>query len=160
MLGGGCFWGVQNYLQKKFPGIVTKVGYAGGSVVNPSYKQVCTGTTGHAEVVQVQYDEATVSTEALLRHFFRIHNPTTLNFQGNDRGTQYRSCIIPSTPEQKKTAEEVIAALAKDAAHTKVFPSPIVTTIEDDCTFYEAEEYHQDYLTANPGGYCNHRVYY
>ena len=150
-LAGGCFWCLEAvYLQLKG---VEKVesGYAGGSVPNPSYEQVCSGRTGHAEVVQVTFDPQVVSYEDLLKIFFTIHDPTTLNRQGYDIGTQYRSAIFYHSPEQKATAERVIAEL--EAQH--LWNDPIVTQVVPVDTFYKAEEYHQRYYERNPNqGYC------
>jgi peptide-methionine (S)-S-oxide reductase len=126
-------------------------GYAGGTVPNPSYEAVCTGRTGHAEVVQVTFDPGLLSYRDLVEVFFGIHDPTTLNQQGADEGTQYRSAIYYHSPEQERTAREVIAALERD----QVFDAPIVTEVAPATEFYPAEEYHQDYFRRNPGqGYC------
>ena len=150
-LAGGCFWcleavfGMLNGVKR----VVS--GYAGGRVPNPSYKAVCAGTTGHAEAVQITFDPALISYRDLLEVFFTTHDPTTLNRQGADVGTQYRSVIFTHDDAQKKTAEEVKAAL--DAA--KAFDRPIVTEITPYKTFYKAEDYHQGYYDANPrAGYC------
>jgi peptide-methionine (S)-S-oxide reductase len=150
-LAGGCFW----CLDAVFRGLkgVEQVvsGYAGGTVPNPSYEAVCTGRTGHAEVVQVTFDPAVLSYRDLVEVFFGIHDPTTLNRQGADAGTQYRSAIYYHSPEQEQTAREVIAALERD----QVFDAPIVTEVAPASEFYPAEEYHQDYFRRNPGqGYC------
>jgi peptide-methionine (S)-S-oxide reductase len=150
-LGGGCFWCLEAvYLDVKG---VHKVesGYAGGHVDNPSYKAVCTGTTGHAEVVQITYDPDVVSFKDLLDIFFTIHDPTTLNRQGNDVGTQYRSVIFYHTPEQKQIAEQTIA----DLTAARLWSDPIVTEVTPLDTFYVAEGYHQNYFANNPNqGYC------
>jgi peptide-methionine (S)-S-oxide reductase len=150
-LAGGCFW----CLEAAFDDLrgVERVdsGYAGGHVDNPSYRQVCGGTTGHAEVVQVAFDPTVISFEDLLDVFFTIHDPTTLNRQGADVGTQYRSAIFHHSPEQKATAERVIAQLEA----SKVWDDPIVTEVAPLETFYPAEEYHRDYYRRNPNqGYC------
>ncbi|HKC48699.1 MAG TPA: peptide-methionine (S)-S-oxide reductase MsrA [Gemmatimonadales bacterium] len=150
-LAGGCFW----CLDAVFRGLkgVEQVvsGYAGGSVANPSYEAVCTGRTGHAEVVQVTFDPAVLGYRDLVEVFFGIHDPTTLNRQGADVGTQYRSAIYYHSAEQERTAREVIAALERD----QVFDAPIVTEVAPFTQFYPAEEYHQDYFRLNPGqGYC------
>lgn len=150
-LAGGCFW----CLDAVFRGLkgVEQVvsGYAGGTVPNPSYEAVCTGRTGHAEVVQVTFDPAVLSYRDLVEVFLGIHDPTTLNRQGADVGTQYRSAIYHHSPEQERTAREVIAELERD----QVFDSPIVTEVAPFTVFYPAEEYHQDYFRRNPGqGYC------
>ncbi len=150
-LGGGCFWCLEAaYVQLEG---VEKVesGYAGGKVVNPSYNQVCAGVTGHAEVVQVTFQPEVISYEDLLRVFFVIHDPTTPNRQGYDVGTQYRSAIYFNTPEQKETAQKVIAEL--NAA--KIWHAPIVTEVAPLAVFYKAEEYHQHYFERNPNqAYC------
>jgi peptide-methionine (S)-S-oxide reductase len=150
-LAGGCFW----CLDAVFRGLrgVEQVvsGYAGGTVANPSYEAVCTGRTGHAEVVQITFDPAVLRYRDLIAVFFGIHDPTTLNRQGADVGTQYRSAIYYHSAEQERTAREVIAELERD----QVFDSPIVTEVAPFTVFYPAEEYHQDYFRRNPGqGYC------
>ncbi len=143
--GGGCFWCTEAvYAQIK--GVESVVsGYIGGQVENPTYKQVCSGTTGHAEAVEITYDPAVVPYEKLLEIFFSTHDPTTLNRQGADVGTQYRSAIFYHDDEQKKVAQQVIIRL--NAA--KVFPSKIVTKLEPATVFYPAEDYHQDYFALN-----------
>lgn len=150
-LAGGCFWCLEAaFLQLKG---VEKVesGYTGGKIANPSYKEVCGGGTGHAEVVQVTFNPQVLSFEDLLKVFFTIHDPTTLNRQGYDVGTQYRSAIFYHTPEQKATAEKVIAAFTAD----KIWDNPIVTEVAPLGTFYVAEEYHQNYFARNPNQpYC------
>ena len=140
-LGAGCFWGVQAILAKR-PGIISsKVGYAGGKTLDPTYEDICTGTSGHAEVVQVEFSPNIISYEELLGIFFRLHDPTTKDRQGYDLGTQYRSVIFIHSAEQKKIAIEVIAKLTE----LKKFKDPIVTSLEDFSTFYAGEDYHQDY---------------
>jgi peptide-methionine (S)-S-oxide reductase len=145
-LAGGCFW----CLEAVFDGMIgvasVESGYIGGRIANPTYEQVCGGDTGHAEVVRVTFDPAVVSFKELLEVFFVIHDPTTLNYQGNDAGTQYRSAIFYHTPQQKADAEEVIARL--DAA--KLWSGPIVTELAPATTFYMAEGYHQEYFARNP----------
>lgn len=150
-LAGGCFWCLEAvFLELKGVESV-RSGYAGGTLPNPSYELVCTGTTGHAEVVQIAFDSNVVSFRDLLDIFFVIHDPTTLNRQGADVGTQYRSAIFYHTPQQKAEAERAIAEL--EAAH--VWDDPIVTEIVPLETFYPAEEYHRDYFRRNPNqGYC------
>jgi peptide-methionine (S)-S-oxide reductase len=144
--GGGCFWCTEAvYAQVKGVKSVTS-GYIGGEVPNPTYKDVCTGLTGHAEAVEIEYDPAVVSFEKLLEVFFATHDPTTKNRQGADVGTQYRSGVFYHDDEQKRVAEEVIKRL--DAAHA--FPAPIVTEVTQATTFYPAEAYHQDYFATNP----------
>lgn len=154
-LGGGCFW----CLEAVFDGLrgVTSVesGYTGGKIVNPTYEQVCDGNTGHAEVVRVTFDPAQISFRDILDVFFAIHDPTTLNRQGNDVGTQYRSAIFYHSPEQKTIAEQTIAAM--NAA--KSFPDKIVTEVVPAATFYEAEDYHQEYFVNNGRQpYCQYVV--
>ena len=150
--GAGCFWGVEKIFSKA-PGVTsTRVGYAGGTVSNPDYTQVCTGRTGHAEAVEVTYDPSRVSYEELLTLFWEWHDPTTLNRQGPDVGTQYRSVIFTHDEEQRRAAE----LSKKRLQEAKVFDRPIVTEIAQAGEFYLAEEYHQQYLKKNPGGYCSH----
>ena len=152
---GGCFWCTEA-VYKEIKGVkeVTS-GYIGGKVPNPTYKQVCTGLTGHAEAVEIEYDPAQVPFEKLLEIFFATHDPTTLNRQGPDVGTQYRSGVFYHDEEQKAAAEKVIAAL--DAA--KVFPKAIVTEVTEASKFYPAEDYHQDYYENNPfQPYCQGAV--
>lgn len=152
LLAGGCFWGMEEIL-RKIPGVIqTTVGYTGGRLPNPTYRDVCTGVTGHAEAVQIEFDPAKLSFEALLGYFFRMHDPTTLNRQHNDVGTQYRSAIFYTNDQQKKVAETVIASL--EAA--KKFKRPITTEVTAASKFYSAEAYHQKYLIKNPGGYNCH----
>lgn len=152
LLAGGCFWGMEEIL-RKIPGVVsTRVGYTGGKTPNPSYKQVCTGTTGHAEAIEIVFDPAKTSYEKVLGYFFRMHDPTTLNQQHNDVGTQYRSAIFYTSEEQKKVAEEVKARVDKSGR----FKRPIVTEITKASEFYPAEDYHQKYLVKNPSGYNCH----
>ena len=151
-LAGGCFWCLEA-VYDQLRGVDDVVsGYAGGRVRNPSYQAVCAGTTGHAEVVQVTFDPAVVSFREILEVFFTIHDPTTLNRQGADVGTQYRSAIFYHSPEQKATAELVIREI--DAA--KIWPAPIVTEVAPFTEFYPAEDYHQEYFARNPTqGYCS-----
>jgi peptide-methionine (S)-S-oxide reductase len=155
--GGGCFWGMEKFFRKEFPKLKSvAVGYMGGSKKNPSYNDVCDGDTGHAEVVHVEFDPAEVKYNDLLTLFFRMHNPTTLNRQGNDRGTQYRSVIFYHSKDQKEEAKKFMA----DLESSKKFKDPLVTTVEKAGTLYTAEDYHQRYLEKNPGGYCNHKFYW
>src|SRR5437868_15150883 len=150
-LGGGCFWCLDAVFVELKGVERAESGYAGGRVPNPSYHQVCTGATGHAEVVQVTFDPAEISFRDLLHVFFAIHDPTTLNRQGADVGTQYRSMIFTHSPEQERTAKEVIAELAASG----LWDRPIVTEVVPLETFYPAEEYHRDYFARNPEqGYC------
>jgi peptide-methionine (S)-S-oxide reductase len=143
---GGCFWCTEAvYAELKGVKSVTS-GYIGGAVPNPTYKDVCTGQTGHAEAIQIEYDPAVVSFQKLLEVFFATHDPTTLNRQGADVGTQYRSGIFYHDDEQKRVAEEVIMKLNQ----ARVFPGPIVTEVTKASVFYPAEDYHQDYFAKNP----------
>lgn len=149
--GAGCFWGVEETFRQT-PGVLdTSVGYAGGNLQNPSYQDVCSGRTGHAEVVEVVYDPAKVRYETLLKVFFENHNPTTLNRQGPDVGTQYRSAVFYHSPEQKAAAETMKAELDKSG----VFKKPIVTEVTPAQTFYRAEEYHQQYLAKRGLASCH-----
>ena len=151
-VGGGCFWCLDP-LFRDLKGVTdVVVGYAGGHVPNPSYEQVCGKATGHAEVVQVTFDPAVVSYADLIRLFLTVHDPTTKDRQGNDRGTQYRSAIFPLTPAQRKAAELVTARVEKSGQWKR----PLTTTIEAPARWVRAEEYHQDYLVKHPGGYDNH----
>jgi methionine-S-sulfoxide reductase len=152
LLGAGCFWGVEHIL-KKIDGIVsTDVGYSGGDVTDPTYPMVCSGTTGHAEVVLIEFDSDVINYEKVLNVFFRLHDPTTLNKQHNDIGTQYRSVIFVFNEEQRQIAQTVV----KSVNASGVFPNPVVTQIVEASKFYSAEEYHQDYLVKNPDGYMCH----
>lgn len=148
-LGGGCFWCVEAVYQQLKGVQVVESGYCGGKMPNPTYEQVCSGTTGHAEVVRVQFDPAVVSYREVLEIFFTIHDPTTLNRQGNDVGTQYRSVVYFHSTEQRDTAQHVIAEMAN------VWDAPIVTELTEAPTFYKAEDYHQNYFNQHPlQGYC------
>jgi peptide-methionine (S)-S-oxide reductase len=150
-LGGGCFWCLEAVFDDLRGVEQVESGYAGGHVRNPTYNQVCAGTTGHAEVVQVTFDPREISYRELLEVFFTIHDPTTLNRQGGDVGTQYRSAIYFHTPEQKATAEEVIAALNAEG----VWDAPSVTEVASLDVFYPAERYHQEYYRRNANQpYC------
>ena len=145
-LGGGCFWCTEAiYAELKG---VEKVesGYSGGSIPNPTYEQVCTGTTGHAEVVQITFNPKAISFKEILEVFFTIHDPTTLNRQGNDEGPQYRSIIFYHNDNQKRIAEQVI----KEIEAAKIWDKPIVTQVEQYQAFYRAEKYHQEYFKNNP----------
>jgi peptide-methionine (S)-S-oxide reductase len=144
-LGGGCFWCLEAVLEQLEGVESVKSGYSGGSVSNPSYQQVCTGTTGHAEVVQITFDPEKITYRELLEIFFTIHDPTTLNRQGQDVGTQYRSVIFYHTPEQEKVAKEVI----KELEDSQIWENPIVTELKGYKDFYTAEEYHQEYYRRN-----------
>ncbi len=153
VLAGGCFWGMQDIL-RKIPGVLeTDVGYAGGTTANPDYDHVKKGNTGHAESVRVVFDPAKLKLETLLEsHFFKMHDPTTENRQGNDVGTQYRSVIFVSSKEQRAVAEAVKAKVDKSGKWKK----PLVTQIVDAGPYTKAEGHHQDYLVKNPGGYTCH----
>jgi peptide-methionine (S)-S-oxide reductase len=151
-LAGGCFWGVEELI-RKLPGVVnTEVGYTGGTTEHPKYEDVKTGRTGHAESLEIEFDPATISYDQILDHFFRLHDPTTMNQQGNDRGTQYRSVIFYHDEKQREAAEQ-----AKVRAQAK-WPRPIVTQIVPASQFWIAEDYHQDYLQRIPWGYNCHYV--
>ena len=150
-LGGGCFWCLEA-VYDQLRGVTDVVsGYMGGITPNPTYKQICTGTTGYAEVTQLQYDPTVTNLRQILDVFFTIHDPTTLNRQGADVGTQYRSAIFYHTDDQKRIAEETIAELTE----TRLWANPIVTEITPAEKFYPAEDYHQEYFENNPNaGYC------
>ena len=150
-LGGGCFWCLEA-VYDDLRGVEDVVsGYSGGRVPNPSYQAVCTGTTGHAEVVQLAFDPQAISFQEILEVFFTIHDPTTLNRQGADTGPQYRSAVFYHSPEQKATVENVIAELSAQ----KLWPAPMVTQVVPFEVFYSAEDYHQEYFARNPDqGYC------
>ena len=151
MFGAGCFWGVEETF-RALPGVLeTEVGYAGGSTENPTYEQVCCDATGHEEVVKVVFDPKKISYEKLLQTFFSSHNPTTLNYQGPDFGSQYRSVIFYFSDEQKKIAEEEKERQQKSG----VWKKPIVTQIEPAVPFYKAEEYHQKYLLKSGRSSCH-----
>jgi peptide-methionine (S)-S-oxide reductase len=145
-LGGGCFWCLEAVYDEVSGVEDVMSGYSGGLVVNPTYRQVCDGKTGHAEVVRVTFDPAVITFREILEIFFAIHDPTTLNRQGADVGTQYRSAIFYHSPEQKATAQAVIAEL--NAA--RVYDKPIVTEVTGATRFYPAEDYHQEYFRKNP----------
>ena len=147
---GGCFWGIEKLFSELDGVVSTRVGYTGGHVKNPSYQIVCTGLTGHAEAIEITFDPSRISYEKLLETFFSYHDPTALNRQGNDVGTQYRSAIFYHSTAQKKMAELAIELLAQ----AKVFRNKIVTEVAPVTEFYTAEDYHQQYLKKNPNGYC------
>lgn len=150
-LGGGCFWCTEAVFVQVRGITDVESGYSNGHVNNPTYEQVCTGTTGHNEVVKLVYDPAQISLRAILEIFFVIHDPTTLNRQGNDTGTQYRSGIYYSTLEQKRVAEDVVRELNEQ----KLFGKPVVTEVLPVSNYSPAEEYHQDFFEKNPNqGYC------
>jgi peptide-methionine (S)-S-oxide reductase len=149
ILGGGCFWCTEAVYQQ-IKGIESvESGYTGGQVANPTYEQICTGKTGHAEVVKLVFDTDLISYREILEIFFTVHDPTTLNRQGNDSGTQYRSVIYYLSPEQQQMAQQVIASMAS------VWDAPIVTELSPAEIYYKAEDYHQDYFNQHPlQGYC------
>ena len=150
-MAGGCFWCLEAVYDQMKGVVAVESGYIGGQIDHPTYEAVCSGRTGHAEAVRVTFDPAIVSYRELLEVLFVIHDPTTLNRQGHDVGTQYRSAIFYHAPEQKEIAEEVIAAVTRE----KLYDSPIVTEIVPANTWYEAEPYHQEYFARNPlQGYC------
>jgi peptide-methionine (S)-S-oxide reductase len=151
VLGGGCFWCTEAVFVQVRGVVDVESGYSNGQVRQPSYEEVCTGTTGHNEVVKLVYDPADISTREVLEIFFVIHDPTTLNRQGNDAGTQYRSGIYFSNPEQAAVAREVIAEMTASGVHDR----PIVTEVVPLDNYWPAEDYHQDFFERNPHqGYC------
>lgn len=152
VLAGGCFWGLQDLIRKQKGVLSTRVGYTGGSVENPTYEN----HEGHAEAVEIEYDAEVTSYKKLLDFFFQIHNPTTLNQQGNDKGTSYRSAIFYGNNEEKKEAEDFIEIV--NNSHR--WKDKVVTSLEPLNKFYLAEDYHQDYLVKNPGGYTCHAIYF
>ncbi|MHA2092549.1 MAG: peptide-methionine (S)-S-oxide reductase MsrA [Candidatus Kariarchaeaceae archaeon] len=154
-LGGGCFWCI-DAVYEELQGIESsESGYSGGKTENPTYEEVCRGTGGHAEVVQVKFDPEVISFREILEVFFFVHDPTTLNRQGNDVGPQYRSVIYYHSPEQKEIAEQVI----KELEEKRVYNNPIVTEIAQLNDYYVAEEYHQSYFRKNPNqGYCTYVI--
>ena len=148
-IGGGCFWCVEAVYKRVAGALAVVSGYAGGTTTNPTYEQVCSGNTGHAEVTRIEFDPAVISYADLLRQFFRAHDPTTLNRQGNDIGTQYRSIILFHNEDQRREAELVREEIQDSIGR------PVVTEIVPLGEFYAAEEYHQDYFSRNPNaGYC------
>jgi peptide-methionine (S)-S-oxide reductase len=150
-LGGGCYWCVEA-VYENLKGVKSVVsGFSGGKTLNPSYEEVCSGTTGHAEVVQITFDKNVTTLDEIFKVFFTVHDPTTLNRQGGDRGTQYRSVIFYNNEEQKQEAQSIIAELK----NAKVYDNPIVTTLEPFTKFYKAEDYHQNYYANNKNQpYC------
>ena len=150
-LAGGCFWGVEEYFSR-IPGVTnTQVGYANGHTSNPSYQDVCTDTTGHAETVRVDFDPAKVGLQTILEHYFMIIDPLSLTKQGNDRGTQYRPGVYYVDEDSHEVAREVFAA------EQLRYHEPMLVELEPLTCFFAAEEYHQDYLKKNPSGYCHVR---
>lgn len=149
--GGGCYWCIEAVFQRLEGVEKVASGFSGGQIKNPTYREVCTGTTGHAEVIQITFDTTKISFAEILKVFFTMHDPTTLNRQVNDVGTQYRSAVFYHNNEQRKIAEEVIAALNKEHA----YPNPIVTEVSEFDVFYKADDYHQNYYNDNSSeGYC------
>lgn len=154
ILAGGCFWGMEELFRQQ-PGVLgTRVGYTGGHLANPTYNDMGTGKTGHAEAIEVEFDPQQTSFDALLAFFFQMHDPTTIDRQGNDRGSQYRSAIFYTSDAQRDAARAIIRAV--DASGR--WPGPVVTEVKAAGPFYLAEGYHQDYLQKNPGGYTCHWV--
>ncbi|CAH0990877.1 Peptide methionine sulfoxide reductase MsrA 2 [Sinobacterium norvegicum] len=150
-LGGGCFWCLDSIFRQLNGVSSVTSGYQGGERSNPSYEQICSGATGHAEVVRVEFDDAVISLTTILEVFFTVHDPTTLNRQGADVGSQYRSIIFYQTPQQQQLAEQMMADLEQQGR----WPDSIVTELQQDKDFYSAEDYHQDYFEQNPGNrYC------
>ncbi len=154
ILAGGCFWGVEELFRKLNGVLRTRVGYTGGKLVNPSYEVVKTGSTGHAEAIEIVFDSAILSYEELLRFFFKIHDPTTINRQGNDRGSQYRSAIFTQSEAQRLLALKV----KNEVDLSGKWGAPVVTEIVEATAFFEAEQYHQKYLEKNPNGYTCHFI--
>lgn len=153
-LAGGCFWGVEELIRQLDGVIDTEVGYTGGSTPNATYEMVKTGRTGHAESIRIEFNPDVISYEEILRFFFRLHDPTTRNRQGNDAGTQYRSAIFYHDEAQRETAEKV----RRDVDASGKWSDPIVTEIVPASDFWSAEQYHQDYLQKHPNGYTCHWV--
>jgi peptide-methionine (S)-S-oxide reductase len=151
VLAGGCFWCTEAVFKEVRGVLDVESGYSNGRVQRPTYEQVCTGNTGHAEVVKLEYDPAQIGVRQILEIFFTVHDPTQLDAQGNDRGTQYRGGIYYTTEEQKQAAEAIVAELTRD----KVYGRPIVTEVQPLANYWPAEEYHQDFFEKNPfQGYC------
>lgn len=151
-LAGGCFWGMEDLIRKMDGVIDTDVGYTGGDFLNPTYEDMKTGKTGHAESIEIKFDELKLSFESLLHYFFRMHDPTSVNRQGGDQGSQYRSAIFYHNDEQRKIAQKVITETEASGR----WPKKIVTQVVAATKFYSGEKYHQDYLVKNPGGYTCH----
>jgi peptide-methionine (S)-S-oxide reductase len=152
VLAGGCFWGLEDLLRSQ-PGVInTEVGYTGGENENPTYEN----HPGHAEAVEIEYNPEETNYKKLLDFFFQIHNPTTLNQQGNDKGTSYRSAIFYANEEERAVAEEMIEIVNQSGR----WDDPVVTTLEPLTRFWSAEDYHQDYLVKNPNGYSCHAIYF
>jgi len=155
IFGAGCFWCVEAVFQELKGVSKVESGYTGGKIKNPTYKEVCSGLTGHAEVARISYNPDIISFEKLLSVFFKTHDPTTLNYQGNDHGTQYRSSIFYTSENQKQIAERIIAELNSE----KAYPNPIITEVTKLEVFYIAEDYHQNYYIQNKGeSYCQYVI--
>lgn len=154
ILAGGCFWGMEDLIRKQNGVIKTRVGYTGGQTKNPTYKDICTGATGHAEAIEITFDPSQTSYRNILEFFFQMHDPTTKNRQGNDIGSQYRSAIFYVDENQKETAQKLI----RDIDEAAFLDNPVVTEVTRASEFFEAEEYHQDYLDKNPSGYTCHFI--
>jgi peptide-methionine (S)-S-oxide reductase len=152
VLAGGCFWGLEDLMKEQTGVLDIVAGYTGGENQNPTYES----HPGHAEALEITYDDEVVSYTQLLDFFFQIHNPTTLNQQGNDKGTAYRSAIFYADQQEKKVAQEMIDVVNE----SQRWENPVVTTLEPLQRFWVAEEYHQDYLVKNPGGYTCHAIYF
>lgn len=152
VLAGGCFWGMEDLIREVEGVVNTEVGYTGGENDNPTYEH----HPGHAEAIEIEYDPSIIDYRHILDFFFQIHNPTTLNQQGNDKGTSYRSAIFYANEEERAVAEEMVATVNE----SERCPDPVVTSLEPLQRFWQAEEYHQDYLVKNPGGYTCHAVYF
>ncbi len=152
IVAGGCFWGLEDLLRNQDGVTSTKVGYSGGDFDDPTYADIRTGKTGHAEAVRVEFDEDEISLEEVLHYFFKIHDPTTTNRQGNDVGTSYRSAVFYRDDAQKEIIENVIDEVNEIGR----FENEVVTTVALEKEFYDAEEYHQNYLQKNPNGYTCH----
>ncbi|HCK04756.1 MAG TPA: peptide-methionine (S)-S-oxide reductase [Methylophilaceae bacterium] len=153
-LAGGCYWGLEDLI-RQIPGVLsTQVGFSGGHIKNVCYKEVTKGDTGHAETIKIEFNPELLPLKQLLLHFFKVHDPTTPNQQGNDRGTQYRSAIFCTNTDQKEIAMEAINLVEVSAC----YPGSIVTSLEDFSAFYPAEESHQKYIQKNPGGYTCHFI--
>ncbi|MEZ4103823.1 MAG: peptide-methionine (S)-S-oxide reductase MsrA [Candidatus Paceibacterota bacterium] len=152
ILAGGCFWGMEDLIRSQVGVVDTEVGYTGGKNDNPTYEN----HPGHAEAIEITYDPEKTNYKKILDFFFQIHNPTTLNQQGNDKGTSYRSAIFYANEEQRKVAEEMIEIVNESGR----WSDPVITTLEHFDRFWPAEEYHQDYLQKNPSGYTCHSIYF
>ena len=146
VLGGGCFWCLEAVFTQLKGVIKVESGYSGGSEPNPNYKEVCSGKTGHAEVIKIEFDPDKISYELIIRIFFSVHDPTTLDRQGNDRGTQYRSIILYDSPQQ----EQIVRSVLRDLENSKIYPDAFVTEIKPLTEFYRGEDYHQEYFLNYP----------